>query len=208
MNIKIHKLSGCEYLDYRQIKPLQNSKDDKVPLKDLSKENYNKLKKSLIKHGFTFPGFVWKKSDNEYYAVDMHQRLRVMNQENMNDGGNYQIPVVFIPAKDEKEAKEKLLLATSQYGTITYEGFDKFISEAEIPEAEIVESVHFDALFMLGEDPIVDEVEEEKTERSENNPSITIRFNQQDNLEAALAEIIDMDISGKYDAEIKVKGEE
>ena len=188
-------------IDYRKVHVLQGD------LKYLDKKNYNKLKGVLEKRGFYVPLYLWFNKD-KYWLLDGTQRIRVMTAEDMNDNGNYKVPYILIDAKDEKEAKSKILEISSQYGTISYETLDKFISEAEIPEAEIVDSVHFDALFMLGEDPIVDEVEEEKTERSENKPSITIRFNQQDNLEAALAEIIDMDISGKYDAEIKVKGEE
>lgn len=202
MNIKIHKLDGCELLDYRKIQPLQDMGDSS--LKDLTDEGYGKLKASLIKHGFTFPGFVWKSpridelDAYDYYAIDMHQRLRVMLREDMNDKGDYDIPVVYIPAANEAEAKEKLLLATSQFGKITYDGMYKFVNQAHLPEAEIYQAVQFDALPLLGKPSKPDRIEA---------LSIVIYFNDKGELENCLSEI--EEVCERYDTKgINVKGDE
>lgn len=201
MQIKIHNPNKLPTIDFRKVQVLQGD------LKFLDQKNYKKLKNVLKKRGFYVPLYLWLNND-KYWLIDGTQRHRVMTDEDMNDNGSYEVPYILIEAEDEKEAKSKILEISSQYGTISYETLDKFIFEAELPEFEIVDSIHFDALYMLGEDPIVDEAEDEKAERSENKPSIIIKFNEQDNLEAALADLTDMDISGKYDAEIKVRGEE
>lgn len=196
MNIKIHMLEGCSLLDYRKIQPLQDMGDSS--LKDLDEKGYGRLKASLIKHGFTFPGFVWKTEDDQYFAVDMHQRLRVMNAEDMNDHGSYDIPVVYIPAADEKEAKEKLLLATSQFGKITYDGIYKFVHQAQLPEAEIYQAVQFDALPLLGKESNPDKPEP---------LSIIIYFNDKAELENCLSEI--QEVCERYETKgINVKGDE
>lgn len=202
MNIKIHKLEGCVPLDYRKIQPLQDMGDSS--LKDLTDKSYNKLRASLRKHGFTFPGFVWRTpredelNEYDYFAIDMHQRLRVMTKEDMNDKGNYDIPVVFIPAKDVTEAKEKLLLATSQFGKITYDGIYKFVHQAHLPEAEIYQAVQYDALPLLGKAEKPDKVDA---------LSIVIYFNDKNELESCLAEI--EEICERYETKgINVMGDE
>ncbi len=175
--ISILDLQGTEKLDYRTIKPLQGN------LKDLHKKNYDKLKHSLEENGFTFPGFVWKDSKGECWALDMHQRLRVMTREDMNDNGSYEIPVVYIPAKDKQEAKKKILLATSQYGSLTAEGFDEFT--ADLPEFEY-QDTNFDAL-QFQSTPSDDDGDDESAPKSQ--PGISIRFESMDALDAAVDEI-------------------
>lgn len=143
MKIAIHNPNNLPTIDYRKVKPLQGN------LKDLTEKNYNKLKGVLAKRGFEVPLFLWFDGDIAYY-LDGHQRQRVMAGEDMSDNGNYEVPYVRIEAKDKKEAKEKLLEITSQYGKITYEGFDELV--ADLPEAEVIEAVSFDALPHLGEE--------------------------------------------------------
>jgi hypothetical protein len=130
MKIQIHNLSSLPLIDYRTVKPLQGE------LKDLTDKNYQKLKNVLLKRGFTIPLFVWH--NKEYYIMDGHGRQRVMVKEDMTP---YEVPYVEIEAKNLKDAKTQLLEITSQYQTITQEGFDAFT--ADLPE---VEDINFDAL--------------------------------------------------------------
>lgn len=189
--ITIHTLQGAKKLDYRKIKPLQGN------LKDLKKVNYDKLVNSLTENGFTFPGFVWQDSKGEHWALDMHQRLRVMTREDMNDNGSYEIPVVFIPAKDKAEAKKKILLATSQYGTVTQDGFDEFT--ADMPEFEY-KDVNFDALqFKAPTDAPDDE-----TPGPHQQPCIAITFDDMATLDGVLDEI--RDLAEPVGGNVKVNG--
>lgn len=113
-------------------------------LKDLTDKNYGKLKKSLVKHGFFVPMFVWNDNGTPR-LVDGHQRLHVCERE----GWNINVPVVYIEAANRQEAKEKLLVISSQYGRITQEGYDEFTFD--LPD--IGDIVNFDALsFAFGDD--------------------------------------------------------
>jgi hypothetical protein len=119
-------------------------------LKDLSEKNYNKLKASIEKHGFNYPIATWVDTSGKepkYYLIDGHQRKRVIEKE----WGNPKVPVVQIHAKDIQEAAEILTKITSQYGTITQEGLDAFIATYQLPEAEIYEATHYDAISYLQE---------------------------------------------------------
>lgn len=146
MQIEIHNPNNLPLIDYRDLNPLQGE------LKELDEKNYEKLKNVLINRGFTAPLFLWKNGE-EFFLMDGHQRQLVMHDNDANDNGSYEVPYVLIEAKDMADAKQQLLEITSQYGRITYEGFDKFVAEAELPEAEVIEAVHFDALPLLTREP-------------------------------------------------------
>jgi len=141
MQITIHNPNKLPTVDYRDVNPLQDH------LKDLSDQNYQKLKEILTRRGVIVPFFLWKEpKTGELYFIDGHQRQLVMNDLDMNDNGSRLIPYILIDAKDKKDAKLKLLEITSQFGKITQEGFDEFLALAELPELEVLETVSFDAL--------------------------------------------------------------
>lgn len=96
-------------------------------LKETSEESLESLKKSILRHGFTFPMFVWENpEDASIRIIDGHSRLLALESFKEDGYSIPQIPVVFIPAKSLDEAKEKLLVATSQYGDFSQDGVKKF----------------------------------------------------------------------------------
>jgi len=149
MNLEIKNPNDLPLLSIKELIPTQGE------LKDLTEANYNKLKLSFEKHGFIFPISIWQDGDKNY-LIDGHQRQRVITKEY----GDVEVPIIKIPAKDIKEAAEILLKVTSQYGTITQEGLDTYIATYELPEAEIYEATHYDAIsYLQQEDPEVEEDE-------------------------------------------------
>src|SRR5215813_6862305 len=87
-------------------------------LKELSEGNFNKLKTSILKHGITFPFFVWQ-NQSVNYILDGTQRDRVLKR--MIEEG-YQVPPLpcaLIQAKDRKEVSmnfwRKMILASSNF---------------------------------------------------------------------------------------------
>jgi len=111
---------GTDYVDYKTLKPLQGN------LKILSDENLCKLKKSIIKYGFTAPAFIWK-SGKTLYSIYCHQRVKALDSLFADGYEIPDIPIVYIKAKDKKEAKEKLLHITSSYGEFTQDGLTDFV---------------------------------------------------------------------------------
>jgi len=103
--------------------------------KDLSKREYNKLRQSLLTHGVIVPFFVWQETGK---LLDGHQRARVFERE----GWSIDVPVVYVSADNETDAKRKLLVISSQYGRVTQEGWDEFTWD--IPDA--AEIAQFDGL--------------------------------------------------------------
>lgn len=110
--ITVHNKDNLKTVAIKDLKPLQGN------LKNLTEENYQKLKNSILKFGFFVPIFMWND-----YILDGHGRQRVMIKEGW---GDTKVPIVNIEAENELEAREKLLHITSQYQTITIEGLEEF----------------------------------------------------------------------------------
>ncbi len=120
------KCQGAEVIDIDDIVHFQGN------LKDLSKDNYDKLRKQILELGFSEPISVWK-NDGKYYAINGHQRLRVLTEMRKAEKIVIPpIPISIIEAKSELEAKKKVLALTSQFGEMTNEGLFEFISDAKI----------------------------------------------------------------------------
>ncbi len=119
----------CKGTDYIPFEDLQEFQGE---IKILTEEAKEKLKKSILKYGFTAPFFVWKSK-----ILDGHQRKAVLQELQYEGYKIPSIPVVDIQAKDEKEAKEKLLRIASQYGFFNQEELMDFINNLDYEEIEI-----------------------------------------------------------------------
>jgi hypothetical protein len=112
---------GSGAVDLDKLEPLQGN------LKSLSDEDYERLKASIDALGFSFPVAAWK-SPKGIKIIDAHQRVDTLKR--MKAEGHdvpKMLPVVWIQAKDEKEAGLKILAATAQYGKIEVDGLNKFM---------------------------------------------------------------------------------
>lgn len=135
-DIELHKPELIE-LDYRKVKRLQGD------LTNVSEENYDKLYTSLKENGNFVPSYVWKKGKS-YFLLDGHSRHLIYNNENLTFSGGYVIPYLLIQAKNEKEAKKKLLLIKSNYGKVTELGFKEFTEGFEMDKAFADMALSFD----------------------------------------------------------------
>jgi hypothetical protein len=127
--------TGTDLIDFRKIRPLQGS------LKIREQSDIEKIIKSIILHGFSFPFFIWKEGGKNH-ALDGHGRLQALadmkkaaycldgkKQLFVDEGPGWKVPLlpfVNIEAENMDEAKEKLLKLNSQYGMITDASFKLF----------------------------------------------------------------------------------
>jgi len=119
--ISIH-CKGNRYLKYSELKAFQGN------LKEMSKENYQKLKALILKHGLIAPIFVW----NQKEILDGHGRLLVLKELFKEGYSIADIPIVDIDAKTRKEAAEILLSINSHFQTIKGEGLYEFMHNFEL----------------------------------------------------------------------------
>ncbi len=105
-------------------------------LKERSAGDVEKIIKSIKKHGFSFPFFVWK-NDGKNNVMDGHGRLKALQQMAAAGEEIPALPCVYISAKDEAEAKEKLLKLNSQYGHMTADSVAAFLGDIKIDFDEL-----------------------------------------------------------------------
>ena len=117
--------TGAKNMQLEEFKALQGN------LKTISPENLDILKQRIIKYGFDAPIFVWGK-----YILDGHQRLIAITSL-LEEGyavPDDALPVCEIKAKNKADAKKRLLGYISQYGHITAEGLEEFVSDLDLAE--------------------------------------------------------------------------
>ena len=135
----------ADRLPYDRIEPLQGQ------LKNRTAEQLEKICRSIIKHGWAFPEYIWR-NDGKYYCLDGHGRQAAIPLLIEKGYTIPEIPVVFVDAKDKSEAKELLLKCISQFGTVTQEGFNEFVDfNCDFIDFEIP-NISFDDLKLGGED--------------------------------------------------------
>ena len=110
-------------------------------LKERSAGDIEKIIKSIKKHGFSFPFFVWAHAgENGNYinhVLDGHGRLKALQKMAAAGEEIPPLPCVYVSAKDEAEAKEKLWKLNSQYGHMTAESVAAFLGDIKIDFSEL-----------------------------------------------------------------------
>lgn len=114
--------------------PLDSLEPFQGELKSLSQENHDRLKNEILTTGFAFPVYAWRSpSDGRCFIVGGHQRVKVLKELRDKDGIDIgEVPVVFIEAESEREAKRRILQDVAQYGEINSQGLYDFARESEL----------------------------------------------------------------------------
>jgi hypothetical protein len=118
-----------------RLAPLASLEVIQGDLKELSTENYAKLRQRIETKGFDAPVFVWRDK-----ILDGTQRCRVLGTM-LADGWELPgglVPVCDIEAADLEEAKERLLGYVSQYGRVTEDGLREILDGMEVPDLDTV----------------------------------------------------------------------
>lgn len=129
---------GARLVDVEALVPFQGN------LKSLTKENFAKLRASILSDGITSAFSVWADQGKDY-ELDGHQRQRILIDLRRNGwtdpktGIHHKIivpavPVVDVKARTRKEAKRFLLKHVAQYGEIDAQGMYEFVHDAELQE--------------------------------------------------------------------------
>ena len=105
-------------------------------LKERTDIDYDKIKLSICKFGFSFPFFIWK-SGKTNYLIDGHGRFATLCKMQKDGYLIPPLPVVYIQCKNKTEAKQKLLRLNSQYGRMTKESVLTFAEDIDLNFDEI-----------------------------------------------------------------------
>lgn len=113
----------CKANDYL---PLESLCEFQGNLCELTEDSMDKAKHSILKHGLFLPEAIWQ-NEGKNHIIDGHARVRTLRQMQTEGYIIPKVPVIFVEAATEAEAKEKVLLARSQYHKTTDEGLYQFI---------------------------------------------------------------------------------
>lgn len=105
-------------------------------LKERDNTDYEKIERSIKKHGFSFPFFIWK-HDGMNYCLDGHGRLGAIKRLVAQGEKIPPLPVVYVDCKDEADAKELLLKLNSHYGQMTAQSVADFLGDLKIDFADL-----------------------------------------------------------------------
>lgn len=137
--------------------------------------DFDKIKLSIIKYGFSFPFFVWN-DGKKNYILDGHGRFATLCKMQKDGYDIPDLPVVYVDCKDKNEAKQKLLRLNSQYGKMTKEsvfdfaeGLDLNFDEIALPDTVI----DFTEPKIQGEDDFIIEQSDDEMEDTKNIKTCT-----------------------------------
>jgi hypothetical protein len=157
------KCRGADILPLDAIEEFQGS------LKHRSKSDIDKIIKSIMTYGFSFPFFVWQSSGRNY-CLDGHGRIEALCKLRQSGENLPMFPVVYIEAADDAEARQKLLRLNSQYGTMTMDSVLEFTAGLEMQWDEL-ELPAGDKMAFIAKDISFDEKETNKKELNDSDLS-------------------------------------
>jgi len=125
--------TGAGLEDYRDLVDFQGG------FKERTDEDIENMVASILKHGWSYPFFVWKNGETKY-IFDGHGRKPALS---LLESRGYIIPLLpsaYIFADNIHEAKIKLLKLNARYGSLTessYTLFTKNMSEIDLDGVSI-----------------------------------------------------------------------
>jgi hypothetical protein len=133
--------TGTEFVDFHNLTEFQGD------LKDRSIEQIEKLKKSILTDGFSYPFFIWQ--DNGInFIIDGHGRLTALFGLEKEGWVIPLLPAAYIKADNKHDAKLKLLKCVSRFGDITEAAYSYFTDGINIEDLSEIE-VQFDKVEIL-----------------------------------------------------------
>jgi len=94
--------------------PLDKITEFQGDLKKRTTKDTEKIINSLYANGFAFPFFIWKDGTTNY-CLDGHGRIGALKELRTRGETIPDLPVVYVDADDERDARVKLLQVNSQY---------------------------------------------------------------------------------------------
>ena len=171
MEIKV-KCKGSEEINWNIIEDVQKN------VKTISEANLNKLMHSMKTYGFNEPLCVWQDGDR-FICLSGNQRLKALKRA-VEKGWDVpsKIPVNFIQAKNEQEAKQILLSLASYFGDVNRGEINHFLADLKLDSYVDLSktlnfpkiNIDFDFLKKITENPASLDVKEDFMDESETRP--------------------------------------
>ena len=170
-------------------------------LKERTDIDYDKIKLSICKFGFSFPFFIWK-SGNKNYLIDGHGRFATLCKMQKDGYIIPPLPVVYIQCKNKTEAKQKLLRLNSQYGKMTKESVLEFAEDIDLNFDEIALP---DSVIDFSEEGIPTNLDEDMQSIEKKDFKVSLVFQEEEQIQDFLS-LYEQELKEKYNCYISVAG--
>lgn len=114
-------------------------------LKRLDRAALDKLKRNILRQGFSAPIFVWGRNGVRH-ILDGHQRRLALLELEAEGWAVPPLPIVEVAASDKREAKRKLLQIASQFGKVTGNRIELFLDDAGLELTDVIDSISFQGI--------------------------------------------------------------
>lgn len=170
-------------------------------LKERTDIDYDKIKLSICKFGFSFPFFIWK-SGNKNYLIDGHGRFATLCKMQKDGYLIPPLPVVYIQCKNKTEAKQKLLRLNSQYGKMTKESVLEFAEDIDLNFDEIALP---DTVIDFTEEEIPENLDEDMQSLEKKDFKVSLVFKSEEQIKDFI-EMYEQELKEKYNCYVSVAG--
>ena len=170
-------------------------------LKERTDIDYDKIKLSICKFGFSFPFFIWK-SGKTNYLIDGHGRFATLCKMQKDGYIIPPLPVVYIQCKNKTEAKQKLLRLNSQYGKMTKESVLEFAEDIDLNFDEIALP---DSVIDFSEEGIPTNLDEDMQSIEKKDFKVSLVFQEEEQIQDFLS-LYEQELKEKYNCYISVAG--
>jgi len=128
-----NKIIKSGFVEWKKLIPFQNDN-----LKDMTKEDFEKLEKSIEKNGSLMAWTVWQDKDKIYLLDGVGRKLLYEEKEKKGENPHKKVYCNFLDLKNKKEAAKAVLILSSQYRKINDDGLNEFLNKndliKELPE--------------------------------------------------------------------------
>jgi hypothetical protein len=93
----------------------------------------------------TFPIFLWQ-HEGVSYVLDGHQRDQALKSLAQEGWEIPPLPAALIEAKSKKEAAEKILLISSQYGKMSNQSLEEFLADNDLDLSDLEEELELPSI--------------------------------------------------------------
>jgi len=170
-------------------------------LKERTDIDYDKIKLSICKFGFSFPFFIWK-NGNKNYLIDGHGRFATLCKMQKDGYIIPPLPVVYIQCKNKTEAKQKLLRLNSQYGKMTKESVLEFAEDIDLNFDEIALP---DSVIDFTEEEIPANLDEDMQSLEKKDFKVSLVFKEEEQIKDFIS-LYEQELKEKYNCYVSVAG--
>ena len=188
----------CESNDYKNIAELTELQGNLKARNDI---DYDKIKLSIIKYGFSFP-FFYTELGGKNYILDGHGRFNTLCKMQKDGYIIPDLPCVKVECKDLKEAKQKLLRLNSQYGKMSRDSVLEFAEDIELNFDEIALP---DITIDFAEEEIPENLDEDMQSLEKKDFKVSLVFKAEEQIKDFI-EMYEQELKEKYNCYISVAG--